>query len=487
MSKTMHLLGAIGSRASRLLGLTLVGVLLGSVAAHPVRACTLAMDGFTYANGSNLHGQSGGSDGAGAFFTSGWQASGATPTSAFGIENGQVMIGDTGGNDYRISRGMDLSGAQHPGCAPSDPGCNSSPISNPGTSFFAGQMAQIIDNHAAYEIAVEFSDTFGITAAFGIEHDGIGADDYFFAELGTSRIVSSVAAAPDTPYYLYGVVDYDIAGGSDERLRFWINPAFSDVLDGINADIDMTFDLESISGGTARSDLGDTMSLFANTNQAGVFKSFDDVQIARDIGLLSVPRLDIGNGTLQVAFEEWAVGTTPQPNFSINFDQQTYEPSISSRIVSLTVDAVDGGLNVSPVEDTLSAGYADSLRADRVEAAGGVRLTFSNLLEDQYYVKTFHYQTSDNDPVDVYLSEDDGISFTFYGNFTPAGGTDAATEFMIFFETLAGLDIVVEFRPTVAGNIVGLSGLQFVPEPGTGLLLGLGLAGLALRRRRQTA
>ena len=102
-------------------------------------------------------------------------------------------------------------------------------------------------------------------------------------------------------------------------------------------------------------------------------------------------------------------------------------------------------------------------------------------------MKTFHYQTSDNDPVDVYLSEDDGISFTFYGNFTPAGGTDAATEFMIFFETLAGLDIVVEFRPTVAGNIVGLSGLQFVPEPGTGLLLGLGLAGLALRRRRQTA
>jgi hypothetical protein len=137
------------------------------------------------------------------------------------------------------------------------------------------------------------------------------------------------------------------------------------------------------------------------------------------------------------------------------------------------------------VEDTLVVpGYDDALRADRVAAVGGVRLSFSGLHPDQYLVKTYHYQTSDNTPVDVYVSEDGGLTFAHYSTFTPAGGTDAARENMVFFETLSGDDIVVEFRPTVAGATVGISGLQFVPEPGTGLLVGLGLAGLGISRRR---
>jgi len=40
--------------------LVLLSFLLGTVIAHPVRACTLTMDAFTYADGSSLNGQSGG-------------------------------------------------------------------------------------------------------------------------------------------------------------------------------------------------------------------------------------------------------------------------------------------------------------------------------------------------------------------------------------------------------------------------------------------
>ncbi len=72
---------------------------------------------------------------------------------------------------------------------------------------------------------------------------------------------------------------------------------------------------------------------------------------------------------------------------------------------------------------------------------------------------------------------------TTYTAFTPAGGTDAARGAMTFFETVSGQDIVVEFRPTIAGSVVGINGLQFVPEPGMALPLGLGLVGI--RRRRE--
>lgn len=183
-------------------------------------------------------------------------------------------------------------------------------------------------------------------------------------------------------------------------------------------------------------------------------------------------------------FDEWTVGTTPQSDFTLLLDQQIYIPSGPAAIATLTLDAIDASESISPVEDTFVVpGYDDALRADRVAAAGGVRLNISGLEPDQYLVKTYHYQTSDNTPVDVYVSDDGGLSFSLYSTFTPAGGTDAARENMVFFDTLSGDDIVVEFRPTVAGATVGISGLQFVPEPGTGLLVGLGLAGLSFRRR----
>ena len=62
--------------------LVLLSFLLGTVIAHPVRACTLTMDAFTYADGSSLNGQSGGNQGAGAVFTSDWATDLSTPTTS---------------------------------------------------------------------------------------------------------------------------------------------------------------------------------------------------------------------------------------------------------------------------------------------------------------------------------------------------------------------------------------------------------------------
>jgi hypothetical protein len=82
--------------------------------------------------------------------------------------------------------------------------------------------------------------------------------------------------------------------------------------------------------------------------------------------------------------------------------------------------------------------------------------------------------------VDVYGSQDGGLTFTLYSSFTPQGRTDDARQSMVEFNTLSGDDGVVEFRPTVSGAQVAINGLQFVPEAGTGL----GLVGLSFRRRR---
>jgi hypothetical protein len=472
--------------------LALLAFLLGATLTHPVHACTLTMDAFSYADGSTLNGQSGGNQGAGALFTSGWATEAGTPTSGFTVQNGQVQVGDTGGADYRISRGMDLSGAHHLGCPTGDPTCASSPGTSPGTTYVYSEIAQVVDNHLAYEASVEFSDAFGITAAFGIENDGIDNlvggvvdhNDYFFATLGNTRVVSTYAVQPDTSYFVYGALSFNVGGTTDDIFKMWVNPSYSDFVNNINPTLEITVDLDSLAGGSSRTSLGDTMTMMANTQQAGTFKAFDDLQVARDAELLSAPRLDIGNGNIQTAFDEWTVGTTSQANFSLVFDQQSYAPSHPSTLVTLTLEAIDAAQSVTPVEDTFAVpGYDDALRADRVEAPGGVRLSLSGLSPDQYLVKTYHYQTSDNTPVDVFVSENGGLSFTLYSTFTPAGGTDAARENMVFFETLSGGDIVLEFRPTVAGATVGISGLQFVPEPSTGLLVGLGLAGMASRRR----
>jgi hypothetical protein len=474
--------------------------LLASVSAAPVSACPLTTDSFTYADGEVLDGQDGGSDTSnGAFFTTPWEVDTSTPTAGFYIDNGKVTVGDTEGDQYRIDRGLDVTDVTGLGCPPveQDPGCNSSTIGVSGTYFVAAELTQVEDNHAAYELGVEFSDAQGLTMAFGIENNGIDEDlgggvfdhsDYFFATLGDSRLVSTVASLPGTPYYIIAALRVDVSAGGQEHLLVWINGDFNDVLNEVNADIEILLDLESVAGTTGdRDSIGDTVTLAALTNEPGMEKTFDDLQIFRDIEFLQVPRLDLGSGNIQSGFEEWTVGVSSSQDFELQFQQDEYMPSIDPTLVTLTIEAIDSAQNVTSFDsEPGTAGVADDLRRDGVGADGGVRLIFSGLHQDQYFVKTFHYQNGDNSQVDVYISEDGGTSFSFFNSFTPAGGTDRAREIAVHFETVFnnGDDIWVEFRPTVSGANVSLNGLQFVPEPSTGLLLALGLMGLGTARRR---
>lgn len=478
-------------------GLMLMALGLASLATQPLHASPMTTDSFTYAEGSNLESQSGGSVGPGAFFTSSWAVSGATPVDAFTVSNGKVEVGDTQGVDFRIERGLDLSGTSNLGCPTLDPGCVSSPMAIPGTVFVAAEMTQVVDNHAAYEMSVEFTDSFGLTLAFGIENDGIDAplggglfdhNDYFFATLGDTRVLSTVAADPGTPNYVITALTLDDSVGGQERLRVWINADWNDVINGLNADIDISRDLDAVAGATGtRGSLGDTMILAANTNEANRIKTFDDVGVFKDIELLQVPRIDLGNSIVQTAFDEWNVGAVAAVDFSFQFNSGVYAPSVTPAIVTLTVEAIAAATNVVPFTQTFAAaGVADDLRRDGAGADGGIRLIVSGLFEDSFVIKTFHYQSTDNSEVDVYISNDGGVSFYFSGSYIPAGGTSTATEHMLLVDNIGngGADIWVEYRPTVAGATVSLNGLQFVPEPGTGLLLGLGLMGLGAVRRR---
>ena len=493
----------IGTRlycaASRARRFSLVGILLLVVSAPPVGACPMTTDHFTYADGTYLDGQSGGESQSGAEWTTDWGVAGVTPTDAFYLDNGKVVVGDTEGIEFRVERGMDVTGTAHLGCPPevNDPTCTSSPISEAGTYFVGAELTQVVDNHAAYEIGVEFSDDDGVTMAFGIENDGVDEDlgggvfdhsDYFWAMVGDTRVVSSVAADPDTPYYIITSFHIDESSGGQETLRMWINGDFNDILNNINPDLEITRDLEAVAGVTgSREYLGTTAAIVATTDEADTTKTFDDFQVFRDIELLQVPRIDIGNGDIQTSYEEWNVGGVPAADFDLQFQQDDYMPSIDPTLVTLTVEAIAPSTNVTPFSYTFgTSGVADDLRRDGVGAAGGVRLIYSGLWEDEYYIKTFHYQTSDNTDVDVYFSTDGGVSFAYYGTYTPAGGTDSAHEFNLSFNTHnGGEDVWVEFRPTVSGATVNLNGLQFVPEPSTGLMLGLGILGLAVQRRRR--
>lgn len=482
----------ISARPLGVLALVIPVGLLGLWGAPDAHACTVTLDPFTYADGTDLNGVGGGFSGSGGFFTTDWYNDGATPAESFTIQNGQAVVGNTGGQDVTISRGVDLSGVTF-GCPSTDPTCaSSSAISSPGTNYFYGQLTQVVDNHAAYEFSIQFSDDFGLTAAVGVINDGTGDplapqghNDYFFADLGTSRVISSVAADPNTPNYVYAALTFDSGSLDEERLRVWVNSDFSDIMNGTSPDIDMSFDLDSIAGASGRSSLGNTMSMTANTQEDGSFKAFDDFMIAQDLELIGVPRIDIGSTSdLQVAFESWDVGATGSPSFLTSFDLENYAPSIDSRIATLSLEANDA-VNLTPFSQTFTTeGLADDLRKDGVSAAGGYVLRFEGLLDDEHLVKTFHHHSTSGGSVDVYRSSDNGVTYDYYGTFIQATGGDAATEFMLQFNTLQGEDVEFMFVPTTSGDMVAINGIQFVPEPSTALLVGLGLATMATRRRR---
>ncbi|MCH2171448.1 PEP-CTERM sorting domain-containing protein [Myxococcota bacterium] len=488
-------------------GFMLSALAMTSMVSTPSLACPLTQDFFNYDDGTYLADlptenddgttfQQGGVS-SGATWTSSWENVDETPVDAFVIENGKVEVGDTDGEEFRVEREFDLEEVENLGCPPGnqDPDCDVSGVHQEDAYYTATELTQIEDNHEAYEMSVEFTDSEGVVMAYGIENDGIDEEispgvfdhsDYFFAVLGDTRVVSDVVAEPDKPNYVFSALYIDDSPGGQETLKVWINPDFTDMLEGIDFDIEINRDLEAVAGVSGdRTTLGDTVAFVATTNEDDMVKTFDDFQIVRDMEMLQSPRIDLGNGDVQDNFVEWSVGSTAADSVQTSFDQSVFIPSIPSRTVTMTMEPIDGSEQVVPFDYTLSTvAFANELRKDGVGAEGGLRLVIDNLFNDGYQIKTFHYQTTDISEVEIWVSEDEGTTwYSHNGSYTPGTGAEAARETMIAFHQSNGAPPVwIEFRPTVAGAFVAFNGLQFIPEPSTGLLVGLGLLGLSRRR-----
>ncbi len=445
-----------------------------TLVAAEASACLVLGDFFRYADGSSLAGQDGGREDLSAQWTTPWQPVGTTPTGGFAVAAGKPSVGDTGSSTYQISRGMDLSTVPR----------------LQENIFFTAELTQVIDNHSDYSASVVFSDATGTTAAFGIE------DDKFFGTLGTNKVINpSLNVASDIFYWMYGQLDFNYSG-SDERLRVWVNPMYSDIANGTNVAVQIIDDLGS-EGGQQRLALGNAVSLVANTSQAGTAKTWDDLTIGggahSHLGI-GFPRIDVGqsSGNQHPGFEQWALGSMPQHSFTMNLDQTEYGGSDGEWELTLTLEAIESAENLQPVQQTLLPGLADDLREDGVEALGGIQLTLSGLFPDGYLLKTYHHQTAVGalDPdIDVWVSNDGGSSFALAESFTPATETDPATELYIQIASYTMDDVIIQFIPREDMANVGLNGFVLLPEPGTAaMLLSAGLMGLiALRRRRKRA
>ena len=142
-------------------GLTHVAAFLIAAALIPGQAlaCSLLTDVFQYPEGSTLAGQSGGMERPGALWTSDWYAD------EFLISNGKATVGATGSVEKRVSRDIDLDSAG--GIV--------------DAVLFAAEMTKYTGDHSSYFTSVEFTDSEGVTAAFGID------DDRFFGTLDTGR------------------------------------------------------------------------------------------------------------------------------------------------------------------------------------------------------------------------------------------------------------------------------------------------------------
>ena len=428
-----------------------------------------------------------------------------TPTSAFqAVDAEKVMAGSTEGEEWRIAREMDLTGTLNLGFGIDDD--LTVPVHLPGSTFFVVEMTaevteptvRVVSANGDWKAGVEFADAFGLTAGFGMASNG-GVDN-FYGLLGTQEVFSSLQVEDNTSYWLYGALDQDYNSTADERLSIWINPVFSDMYSGLNADIVILEDLEAgLAVGETRDFLGDEVILTAQTasSDSGLLDfTWDDLQVARDIELLSVPRLDIGDGRIQNGWEEFSTGGLPDTSIDISFDQADYYPSLdpATYMVNINVESLTPGETLGSFDQNFAeAGENDDMRGDGITATGGLLLTFSGMLGDMYLIKVYGYHPTEASIVDVSISYD-GVVWHERGSYTQAVGDDDAKEKTFFFDNHdpaqngvylhLGRTVYVKLEGQNPTDVISLNALEFVPEPGTGVLVGMGLAIFGWKRQK---
>lgn len=476
----------------------------------------MTADYFDYEAEGNLAGQAGGGQGVGAEWTSVWTPIDNTPSGGVEtpvdyfqtVEYEKVQAGDSGGEAFEIGRGMNLAETINLGY-----GIDTElevPIHLPGSTFFTTEMTaeaappstmRSLDTPGAWEAGVEFRDQFGVTAGFGMRSDGTSQN--FYGKLGSSIGYSAKVVEEDTLYWLYGALDQNYDGTDDERFSVWVNPIFSDMYSGLNADIVLFEDLDAgLAPGEERGTLGDQVVLRAQTSSTGppapTF-TFDDIQVARDIELLSAPRLDIGQGAgrIQEGFELWDVSHLPDQQIDITFDQSDYYPSLdpATYVANISIESLTPGEDLTFFNHTFGTpGEGDDMRGDGVYGTGGLKMTFSGMLGDMYLVKLYLFHPTESADITVTLSYDD-VVYHHRGVSVSTIGDDDAREHSFEFDNrdpanfgqylAMGRTVYVKITATDPNDIVSIVGMEHIPEPGTGLLVGMGLVGMAWRRHRQ--
>ena len=453
--------------ATRIVAVCLL--LAGLGAANTATACpTVPVNIFQYPDNTPLAGQGQTTD------STAWQIVGATPGTAFMVEHGKATIQSTGGQDYRISQGI---GNSHP---------------NLTTYFPSVEMLQRGPNDTPQVQGLEYYDAVSLTAAFGISEQTAGQRQ-FYAQIGTGSPVysSSALADPNVYNYLMGKMEFNTDGNGLARLTVWNNASWSDVNGMTNFVVQTTGNL-----GT-RTSLGTQQVLFSNNTDANSthYKAWDDLFISTDPDVLALGRIQLTTDAShsQPGFETWNISKTPANSYSEtrNWGSVGF---LGRGTETVTVSANTPAENLTPLDAALTGGIGDGLRNSGVEAAGGVTLTFDNLLADSYTIKTFHYKPDAvgtvASQVEVWESNDGGALYDTGISFSPAATGDSATEVYTPVTSDGIHPVVLSFVPSSPGGVVPLNAFFIIPEPGTMMLLaaaGACLAGFAWRRRRVAA
>lgn len=516
--------------------LSLAGLLAG-VPVQSAEACSMLAEFELYPNGATLDGQ-GGTAGAGtgtsnqnlgALWTSDWAVEGSTPSTAFVIENQRIVASDTGGDLYQVSRSIDVSNIEDLGVGPEQLPV---PINQPETSFaqfslsasdiaaasaggsgggvvggaiaqalgassggVSGQSGGTLSGPGEWNAGMQFSDGSGIVAALGMESDG--ASTHFYAQLGGSAQTSTETVDTNETYEFYLAFRPGQNPGDQDSLKVWINPDMDDFFSNTNPTIEITDEL-----GVGRETLGTEMSFVAQTSSdnsvpAPVFR-WANSQLARDANQLAVPRLDIGpaGSAVQTAWEGFEPSSTPTSSINFTEDLSVYYPTLipGQFDMDITIETTDGS-NLGFFDYTFATqGVDDDLRGDGVSGVDGLIVKMANLMGDQWPVRFGLYDESNATEVQFSVSYDNGVTWTVVAVYTTATGNELLNGAFLNLDNLPagsntfpanGNPIWVKLEPTTPGETVQLTSIQFLPEPGTAVLTGLGLCALGIRARRQ--